>query len=119
MDLSRESNLQQLLESLESDISGIFNSNETSVPNENIIIEKIIVLWLRYNIPMKGFNELLKILKNIQPDNNEEFRASLNTNFNKCLQGALNTNNVVFYLRCEKCGGFQSKQLLNENYYVY
>lgn len=97
-------------ESFGSIISGIFGStenlNSSNFDINNTIIEDVLFLWLHYKLPIKAFNELIKILKKI-PNIAEDFRDSLNVNFEQCVAHALKSQEVVLYKKCASCFGYQ------------
>jgi hypothetical protein len=111
-DNSMEKSLGEI--SIDSDISNIFGSNESVKIKEfdfhNKIIQNIFLLWLQYKMPMKAFNELLKIIKEI-PSIDGELRDSLSANFDQYLNHALESNEVVFYRQCKLCSGYQGSEI--------
>lgn len=99
--------------SIGSNISNIFGSTEdlhsSNIDIQNCIVQDVLLLWIKYKLPIKAFNDLIKIIKNI-PDIGNELRRSLNVNFEQCLRSALESNEVVLYKKCNSCHGYQGKK---------
>lgn len=92
-------------DSVASEIFG--SSDESTVESKTGIVEKFMCMWLKYNMPIKAFDELISIIRDV-PTTDNEFSKSLNTNFYQCLRKTLQPNDVVFYFNCEKCDGYQA-----------
>lgn len=94
--------------SFDSFASELFGSSAESTDENNTgVVEKIMCVWLKYNLPIKAFDELVSIIRDV-PTTDNELSKSLNINFYQCLRKTLQPNEVVFYFNCEKCGGYQA-----------
>lgn len=104
--------IDKVFESLSSIISNVFDqSSDANSNNNNPVIEKILLLWLKHNIPMNAFDQLMNILHGIPLNEYKQFISSTNTNFGKCMNEAITANDIIFYVKCVKCDGLQAKRI--------
>lgn len=109
--------------------------NDASTEREtHPILTEILNIWLKYKRPICAFDDMIKILRNI-PTTDTAFKSAINTTFNKCVQDVLHENNVLMYIECETCHGFQEHAMIEmgspltcqqctsklkaENYFIY
>jgi predicted metallopeptidase len=97
-------------DSMDSFVSELFGSMEENTDaGMNKIIERIMCLWLQFNLPIKAFDRLISIIRDV-PAADSDSSMTLNVNFHQCLRKALEPNEVVLYFHCKQCDGYQAAE---------